>query len=160
MIGFPLGLAYANAGEWLLHKYVLHRLGKQPTSFWRYHWQHHGEARRNDMRDANYQQSAFGWHAHGKEALSLAAIAVAHAPLLAVAPWFTAAVWYSVLSYYRRHKHAHLDPAWARAHLPWHVDHHMGPDPEANYCVTEPWFDLLVGTRRSAAHAVASAEGA
>ena len=51
VIGVPVGLVYVNAGEWFLHKYVLHRMGKRPGSFWRYHWYHHGEARRNDMRD-------------------------------------------------------------------------------------------------------------
>jgi hypothetical protein len=149
MIGFPLGLLYANAGEWVLHKYVLHRLGRRPGSFWRYHWLHHGEARRNDMRDPNYQQSVFGWHAHGKEATSLVVLALAHAPLWPVAPWFTAATWYGALDYYLKHRRAHTDPAWARTHLPWHVDHHMGPSPEANYCVTRPWFDHLVGTRQT-----------
>jgi hypothetical protein len=147
MIGFLLGLAYTNAGEWLLHKHVLHRLGRNPRSFWRYHWLHHGEARRNQMRDPVYRQSVWGWHAHGKEALSLAALAAAHLPLLPVAPGFTAAVWYGALNYYVKHRRAHLDPAWGHAHLPWHEDHHLGPSPEANYCVTRPWFDIVMGTR-------------
>ena len=71
-----------------------------------------------------------------------------HLPLLPVAPWFTATALYCAYNYYRKHKRAHLDPAWAAAHLSWHVDHHMGDNPEANYCVTQPWFDHLVGTRR------------
>ncbi len=147
MLGVVVGLAYSNVGEWLLHKHVLHGLGRNPRSFWRYHWYHHGAARRNDMRDPLYTGSAWRWNAHGKEALSLAVLALAHLPLLPVAPWFTATVCYGALDYYRKHRRAHLDPAWARAHLPWHVDHHLGPSPEANYCVTRPWFDLLVGTR-------------
>jgi sterol desaturase/sphingolipid hydroxylase (fatty acid hydroxylase superfamily) len=147
MIGVLVGMAYTNVGEWLLHKYVLHRLGRNPKSFWRYHWYHHGEARRNEMRDPLYEGSPWAWNAHGKEALSLAALAAAHLPLFPVAPGFTATVCYGALDYYRKHRRAHLDPAWARAHLPWHVDHHMGADPEANFCVTRPWFDRLAGTR-------------
>jgi sterol desaturase/sphingolipid hydroxylase (fatty acid hydroxylase superfamily) len=49
--------------------------------------------------------------------------------------------------YYTRHKRAHLDPEWAREHLPWHYDHHLGPDQDQNWCVTFPWFDWVVGTR-------------
>lgn len=45
-----------------------------------------------------------------------------------------------------RSERAHLDPAWAREHLPWHDDHHMGPDQHKNWCVTRPWFDILMGT--------------
>ena len=44
--------------------------------------------------------------------------------------------------------HTAFDHAWAREHLPWHYDHHMGPDQDANWCVTRPWFDQLMGTRR------------
>ena len=37
---------------------------------------------------------------------------------------------------------------WARENLPWHYDHHMGPDQNANWCVTKPWFDHVMGTRK------------
>jgi len=46
------------------------------------------------------------------------------------------------------HKLYHLDPEWAREHLSWHYDHHMGTDQDANWCVTHPWFDELMGTRQ------------
>ena len=115
MIGFPLGLLYSNAGEWFIHKHVLHGLGKNKNSFWSYHWhEHHRDARRNGHLDPSYQRSVFGWHAQGKEALGVVGLALAHLPLLPVAPFFTAAVWYSAWRYYRVHKRAHLDPAWAR----------------------------------------------
>ena len=45
-------------------------------------------------------------------------------------------------------RRAHLDPEWAREHLPWHYDHHMGRDQNANWCVTYPLFDYVMGTRR------------
>ena len=39
------------------------------------------------------------------------------------------------------------DTEWAREHLPWHYDHHMGPNQHANWCVTKPWADIVMGTR-------------
>ncbi len=39
------------------------------------------------------------------------------------------------------------DPEWGKEHLPWHYDHHMGPNQDSNWCVTKPWFDDLLGTR-------------
>lgn len=148
MIGIPLGLAYANAGEWFLHKYVLHGLGKKRRSFWAFHFhEHHRNSRRNGFQDPDYERPPLGDHAQGRELAGLIALGVAHAPLLPVAPLFTLTVWGSAVHYYRVHKRAHQDPAWARTHLPWHYDHHMAPDQEANWCVTHPWFDQVMGTR-------------
>jgi sterol desaturase/sphingolipid hydroxylase (fatty acid hydroxylase superfamily) len=148
MLGFPIGLLYANAGEWLFHKHVLHGLGKRRESFWSFHFhEHHQESRRHGMLDEDYHRPLRGWHGQSKEALALALAALAHAPLLPVAPGFTLGVWTSMGLYYARHKRAHLDPQWARDHLPWHLDHHLGPDQDQNWCVTFPWFDWVMGTR-------------
>jgi sterol desaturase/sphingolipid hydroxylase (fatty acid hydroxylase superfamily) len=148
MLGIPLGLLYSNAGEWLIHKYVLHGLGKKKGSFFSFHWaEHHRAARKHDFFDPDYQRSVFGQHAQGKEALAIAALMIAHAPLLPVAPVFTATVWYSALNYFYKHRRAHLDPEWAKRHLKHHFDHHMGREQDANWCVTKPWFDYLLGTR-------------
>ena len=168
MLGIPIGLAYANLSEWVIHKYVLHGLGKKPGSFWSFHWhEHHRAARANGHHDAAYEQSLLGslrqppaqagaglreriggLNAQAKEALALTVAAVAVVPLAPLAPFFVGTVWYATLNYYRQHKRAHLDPAWARANLPWHYDHHMGPEQDANWCVTRPWFDDLLGTRK------------
>lgn len=148
MLGFPIGLLYANAGEWLIHKHLLHGRGKRRDSFWSFHFhEHHRASRTHDMIDADYHRPLLGWHAQTKEAAALALAALAHAPLLPVAPGFTLGVWTSMALYYHRHKKAHLDPAWARQHLPWHTDHHLGPDQDQNWCVTFPWFDHVMGTR-------------
>ena len=82
-----------------------------------------------------------------KEAAGLILLSMAHLPLAPIAPVFTATLAWSAVDYYRKHKRAHLDPEWAREHLPWHVDHHMGPNPDANWCVTRPWMDVIMGTR-------------
>jgi sterol desaturase/sphingolipid hydroxylase (fatty acid hydroxylase superfamily) len=148
MLGAPLGLLYANAGEWLIHRYVLHGLGKKKTSFWSFHWgEHHRAARKHEFFDPDYDRSVFGKHAQGKEALAVVGLMLAHAPLLPVAPFFTAAVWYSALNYLYTHKRAHLDPEWAKQNLKHHYDHHMGLDQDKNWCVTHAWFDHLLGTR-------------
>jgi sterol desaturase/sphingolipid hydroxylase (fatty acid hydroxylase superfamily) len=148
MLGAPLGLLYANAGEWLIHRYVLHGLGKKKTSFWSFHWgEHHRAARKHEFFDPDYDRSVFGKHAQGKEALAVVGLMLAHAPLLPVAPFFTAAVWYSALNYLYTHKRAHLDPEWAKQNLKHHYDHHMGLDQDQNWGVTRAWFDVLLGTR-------------
>ena len=149
MIGIPAGLLTANAIEWVVHKYVLHGLGKRPGSFWSFHWhEHHRNCHRHGHLDPAYNRSVFGWHGQGKEAAALLGGLVTTLPLMPAFPFFTLTLWYSGLSYYRKHKRAHQDNDWARARLPWHYDHHMGPDPDANWCVTRPWCDLLLGTRK------------
>jgi hypothetical protein len=148
MFGIALGLIYANAGEWLIHKYVLHGLGRRRSSFWSYHWhEHHRHARKLDHRDPDYERTVFRWNAQGKEALGLVTLGLAHLVLLPSAPFFVVTVELSALRYYLVHKRAHRDPEWARARLPWHYDHHMGPDQDANWCVSWPWFDWVMGTR-------------
>jgi hypothetical protein len=149
MIGIPLGLLYSNAGEWFIHKYVLHGLGKNKKNFWSFHWhEHHRAAREHNQLDPHYHRSLLSWSPQTKEALGLVGIAVAHLPLFPVAPFFTATVWACGLNYYRVHKKSHLDPEWGKKHLPWHVDHHLGPDQNQNWCVTFPWFDWVMGTRK------------
>jgi sterol desaturase/sphingolipid hydroxylase (fatty acid hydroxylase superfamily) len=76
------------------------------------------------------------------------AAGVAHLPLLPVAPFFTMTVYWRAWRYYTIHKRAHLDRNWAKEDLPWHYDHHMGKDQNANWCVTYPWFDHVMGTRK------------
>lgn len=148
MIGIPLGLLYANAGEWWIHRHVLHGLGRNKKSVWSFHWhEHHRESRKSGFHDKNYERSVWGLHAQGKEALGVFALAALHTPLFPIAPFFTATIWYSAIHYHRTHKRSHLDPEWARENVPWHYDHHMGPDQDANWCVTRPWFDEIMGTR-------------
>ncbi len=149
MIGIPLGWLYANVGEWIIHKHVLHGLGRKKSSFWSFHWhEHHRESRRRDMHDSQYERSLLEWGPQSKEVVSLLGAAVVHAPLFPVAPFFTGTLWYCIWRYYRVHKRAHLDPDWARENLPWHVDHHMGRNQNLNWCVTHPFFDYVMGTRK------------
>lgn len=148
MIGIPLGLLTANAAEWLIHKHVLHGMGKKRGSFWSFHFhEHHGVVRKHDFYDPNYERFPLGAHAQGKEAWALIAASVAVAPAFPVAPFYVGTLWYSAGNYYRLHKKAHMDTEWGKQHLRWHYDHHMGRNPNANWCVTRPFFDYLLGTR-------------
>ena len=138
----------ANAGEWYIHKHVLHGRGKHKHSFWSFHWHdHHRAVRRSGHVDLAYKANPFRWNAQGKEVLALSAMAISVLPLAPVAPFLVGTLVYSTFNYYRKHKRSHLDPDWARTHLPWHYDHHMGPNQHANWCVTRPWFDIWKGTR-------------
>ena len=151
MLGIPLGLAVANATEWLMHKYVLHGLGRKKGELLGVPLARAPPATRarNGHVDPDYQRPLFsrwnGAEQGGARRSSRARSRVA--PLLPIAPFFVGTVAYCAVNYYRKHKRAHLDPAWAREHLPWHYDHHMGPNQHANWCVTRPWFDQLMGTR-------------
>jgi hypothetical protein len=148
LLWIPAGLLYANGAEWFLHKFVLHGLGKHKKSPWAFHWhEHHRTARKNGHLDGSYHRSVFGFHSQGKEALGIVVLLLSHAPLAPLAPVFYGTLVYSALNYYRVHRRAHLDPDWAREHLTWHYDHHMGPNQDANWCVTRPWFDHILGTR-------------
>lgn len=149
MFQFLLGIAYANAGEWFIHKHLLHEHARDKDSFWRFHWNvHHKNSRRNQFVDEDYLQPLFKeWNAQSKEAAALATAAIAHAPLFPLAPGFVSGVWFSIGSYYYVHKRSHLEPDWAKKYLPWHYDHHMGPNQDSNWCVTFPLFDYVMGTR-------------
>ena len=148
MIGFPLGLLAANAGEWWVHKHILHGVGKTKGSFWSFHWrEHHAHSRKLGFRDPDYERSPLGWHAQGKEVYALLGVSAACTVVAPVAPWFCMGVWTHALGYYLVHRKSHLDPEWARKHLPWHYDHHMGPNQDANWCVTYPLWDYLMNTR-------------
>ncbi len=148
-LSIPAGFVFANGAEWFLHKYQLHGRGTKKGGFWSFHWrEHHRNARRNAHHDPDYELPLLrGWNGQTKEAAGLLLGAVVMAPSALVSPVFYATVLFCALEYYVKHKRAHLDAAWAREHLPWHYDHHMGPNQDANWCVTRPWFDLLLGTR-------------
>ncbi len=150
MIGIPIGIAYTCAAEWLIHKHILHGVGKKKSSFWSFHFHdHHQSARKNNMVDPAYQKPVLDSleSPQTKEFLSLVALSAIHLPLAPVAPFFVGTVVYHAAKYYRVHKKAHLDPDWAKEHLPWHYDHHMGKNQDANWGVTYPHFDQIMGTR-------------
>lgn len=149
LLGIPIALLVGNATEWMVHKYLLHGVGKRKKSFWNFHWHdHHRQSRRNRIDDPDYREGLFTkWNGQSKEAFALLVSGLILSPVVLVTPGFALGLGWCHFNYYFRHKKAHLDVAWARRHMPWHVDHHLGRNQDANWCVTRPWFDILLGTR-------------
>lgn len=143
-----VGLLYGNMVEWLAHKYLLHHLGRKKTSWFAFHWhEHHRKSRQNNFQDDDYEQSIWNWNARGKEALGLFLLWATHIWTAFFFPVFFLTVTYCTINYYYTHKWSHENPEWAKKNLRWHWEHHMGRNQHANYCVTQPWFDYIAGTR-------------
>ena len=150
MLGIPLGLLTVNAIEWYAHKHLLHGKGRDRRSRWASHWDHHKVVRQQGFADDMYSPSLRHTFDHERarmEAQSLIRAAVVVTPLVVVAPLYMATLYYGAINYWYTHRRAHLDPQWARRKVPWHYDHHMNSNQNANWCVTKPWFDYIMGTR-------------
>ena len=152
--GFIAGLVIVNGFEWFAHKYLLHgvhRKGKPryspvPKSM-ESHWAHHREVRKQDFSDECYVEGIDHWRTR-HELMSLAVAAgVASVVFYPFSKGMALAAIYSAGNYYYVHRRAHLEPDWAKRTIPWHYDHHMNSNQDANWCVTRPWFDYVMGTR-------------
>jgi sterol desaturase/sphingolipid hydroxylase (fatty acid hydroxylase superfamily) len=148
MIGIPLAIASFAYGEWAAHRYLLHLRGRNKDSIYAFHFHvHHQKVRKHGGYDPDFEGPVWSTPTQAGEAIGLVAIGLAHLPLLPIAPFYTATTWYLLARYRYVHRRAHRDPDWARLHLPWHFDHHMGPNQHKNWGVTFQWFDVLTGTR-------------
>ncbi|OIJ34878.1 MULTISPECIES: sterol desaturase family protein [Acinetobacter] len=152
--GFVAGLVIANGYEWFAHKYLLHgvhRKGKprfSPTpKQMESHWAHHREVRKQGFSDDCYVEGLDNWRTRN-ELMSLAlAAGVLSVVFYPFSKGMALAAIYSAGNYYYVHRRAHLEPDWAKRTIPWHYDHHMNSNQDANWCVTRPWFDYVMGTR-------------
>ena len=152
--GFVAGLVIANGYEWFAHKYLLHgvhRKGKprfSPTpKQMESHWAHHREVRKQGFSDDCYVEGLDNWRTRN-ELMSLAVAAgVVSVVFYPFSKGMALAAIYSAGNYYYVHRRAHLEPDWAKRTIPWHYDHHMNSNQDANWCVTRPWFDYVMGTR-------------
>jgi sterol desaturase/sphingolipid hydroxylase (fatty acid hydroxylase superfamily) len=137
------GVLYANILEWVIHKYVLHGLGKKKGTLLSFHFhEHHKISRKNNGLDLDYMTWGLT-----KESIFLIFLLLLHTPIFFLSPvFFTTLFTYSVL-YYCAHRKSHLDTKWARRWLPWHYDHHMGKNQEANWCVLFPLADYIFRSR-------------
>ncbi|MDC4484437.1 sterol desaturase family protein [Acinetobacter baumannii] len=148
MLGFPLGIFVANGLEWYFHKVWLHEFPtKYRNSPFFTHIAHHKRARLNNFHDEGYAESMFKNAEIYNEKTALIGLAGAATVFLPVAPFFTAGLYYGIWNYWRIHTKSHLDPEYAKNRIPWHYDHHMTSNQNANWCVTRPWFDYIMGTR-------------
>lgn len=144
----PIVMLYENIFEWLAHKYLLHHLGRNRSSFWSFHWiDHHNNARKNNFIDPDYLTWQWKWNARAKEILSLIMSAVVHSPMIYFYPLGYAVLGGCAIWYYSVHSKSHRDPEWCKKYLPWHYDHHMNPNQNANWCVTFPFSDWIFKSR-------------
>jgi len=143
-----VGWLYGTALEYLVHRFVFHGIGKKRSSAFSFHWhQHHKESRKNAMLEPAYMQRRLAWNGYTREVVGISVLVVLHIPIAFFFPTAFAAMVAWGLHYHFVHHKTHVDPEWARAHCPWHVDHHMAPNQDANYGVTSDWMDRLFGTR-------------
>ncbi|WP_303290451.1 sterol desaturase family protein [Marinobacter sp. SS5-14b] len=153
MIGFPIALIFANGFEWYAHKYILHgtprpgqpRYSPIPKSM-KSHWQHHKIVRTTDYQDEGYEEGLDNWRTRD-EVTSLLKLTAITSLAMPVAPFFTLGTYYAAARYFYVHRRSHLEPEWGKKTIPWHYDHHMNTNQDANWCVTRPWFDYIMGTR-------------
>ncbi|WP_445114653.1 hypothetical protein [Acinetobacter sp. WZC-1] len=152
--GFVAGLVVANGFEWFAHKYILHgthrpgqtRYSPIPHSM-KSHWEHHREVRKQQFHDDGYVEGISNWRTKNEIISLVVAAGVFGLGFYPLSKGMAAGVLYSAGNYYYIHRRAHLEPDWARKKIPWHYDHHMNSNQDANWCVTKPWFDYLLGTR-------------
>jgi len=143
-----LAFLYANLLEWTVHKYLFHGLGKNKKSFFSSHWRvHHQICRKNNNYDASYTK--FPPHsAVLREILNLCLLNLIHLPLYHISPFFYLCLALFTVRYFYMHQRSHTDVEWGKENLPWHYDHHMGKDQDANWGVTSPLWDHIFGTRK------------
>ena len=147
MIGIPIAFGVFGYIEWASHKYAFHGLGRKRTSPFAFHYhEHHQAVRRNGFYDVAYEGPFWTTPTQFREAIGLLVFGAMHIPLFPIAPFYSSTMWYCLWRYRRDHRRAHLDPAWARDHLPCHYDHHLG-DQDKNFAICWSWVDQIAGTR-------------
>ena len=81
---FCVGIIYANAVEYVIHRYLFHGLGKKKNSVFSFHLRnHHVTARRNEFIDKKVSAN---------EAIGLPILVASHLPVCAFAPAFFSAL--------------------------------------------------------------------
>ena len=143
LAGIILGFLYANILEWVIHKYVLHGLGKKKGTLLSFHfYEHHQASRKNNGIDLDYLK----W-GPTRENIFLICLLSLHAPIFFWSPTLFVTLFIYTTLYYHVHRKSHLDANWARRWLPWHYDHHMGKSQNANWCVLFPLADYIFKSR-------------
>ena len=141
---FGLGIIYGQWVEWILHK-KLHKIGRKRESAFSYHFRsHHRISRQNMFFDSSYEGKGEGMR---KELRDIVLLFTLHLPVLFFLPaFFVGSIVHGGL-YFFLHRKCHLEPEWCKRYLPWHYDHHMALNQDANWGVTTDWIDRLMGTR-------------
>tara|TARA_Y100001937_G_C7017254_1_gene283741 strand:- start:127 stop:573 length:447 start_codon:yes stop_codon:yes gene_type:complete len=144
MFQFVLGWFYGHIFEYMAHRYLLHDRKRFKKLFRNHFKSHHNISRKNQMYDSSYENilsSKF-------EVISLSLALLVHLPVLYFAPYFFAAICWSIASYYTLHKISHTNTAWGKKWLPWHYEHHMGKNQHLNWGVRLPIIDKVLKTSK------------
>jgi sterol desaturase/sphingolipid hydroxylase (fatty acid hydroxylase superfamily) len=138
---------YATFLEWVVHKYVLHGIGKNKDSWFNFHWHsHHKKCRKNKNKDDSYE--TFLALSVRREILGLYALLVFHLPVYFLSPYFFYTLIICTIRYFYVHQKSHRNVEWGKKNIPWHYDHHMGKDQDANWGVTTDIWDTILKTRK------------
>ena len=139
MLGFVFGFLYGSFLEYMIHRFVFHKLGHKKKSIWSYHIKgHHVLSRKNNFIDLTESQA---------ESVGMIFLILIHIPLISISlgAWLGVTVY--ALSFKILHGVQHRNPEFTKKYMKWHWDHHM-KSPNKNFGVVVPWMDYLFGTRK------------
>ena len=139
-----LGWLYGHWVEYCAHRWIFHNRKYFPKAFKFHYAQHHARSKRGVMVDVT---SLDKHKLFDHEIQSLFWGCVIHSPIAFWFPYFYVSVVLSALAYYFMHRRSHQDFKWGRTWIPWHYDHHMGPNSNMNWGVRSDIFDRLLRTR-------------
>ena len=143
IIGFLAGSLI----EWLAHKHLLHNFSYPSLSHSHFSI-HHRNCRHNEGYDSDYLSLIPKDANHGWNEIKLLVIGlILVSPLALVSIWLWLPLLSHTITYYFLHRKSHLEPEWGKRWMPWHWDHQMGKNQNANWGVTSPIFDWVFGTR-------------
>ena len=138
MIYFLIGLIYVNFLEWVLHRFVLHGLGKSRSSRFNFHIVHHYVSSVCHMEDSPSLLEAF----------YMTLVTFMHVWMIYISVWLYAGALAGGTLYWVVHSLVHTYPKLMYPYFPWHYSHHTWY-PNHNWCVTYPLFDIIFRTYRT-----------
>jgi len=148
MVWFFAGVVLGWLIEWWAHKYLLHNFSRRLFSYAHFSI-HHRNCRKNGFYDADYEVFPPKEMDRGlMEVILIVSAIVAAMPIMLLSFWLWLGVSCHAVFYYFIHRKSHLDVEWGKKWLPWHYQHHMGKDQNANWGVTNPVFDHIFRTRK------------
>ncbi len=133
-----VGFLYFSFLEYCIHRWIVHPLSKKHYSFFKLHlFNHHRIAKNEAMIDADYSN----------DNKFIIGIMFFHMPMIIISSTLLFGIIIYTIVYSIMHQRCHSIPGWARRHAPWHYDHHMGPNHDANWGTVIPLWDALLCTR-------------
>ena len=132
---------YSHILENILHR-AIHDRKRFKFAFRNHFKNHHGVARKNQMRDNSYKYFLRGSSKFELGALS--ALYILHIPLLFLFPAAYITLLVCGINYYYVHSKCHTDVEWGKKYYYHHYEHHMGKNQHDNWGVRAEWPDKLI----------------